>query len=235
MKKLLRSDAVQEFLGWLSWLYLELVIRTIRWTRIGEEPGGALDQVLRGPGGMIGCFWHRDIALSITAKVAVIEHKLTRILISLSPDGEFIARSMVRHNMPPIRGSSTKKKDKGKAKGGAAAFREALDLLAEGGILVVTPDGPRGPAEQMAPGTVRIARRAQTPVFLLGLAAHPAARLKSWDRTKLPGLFGRGCIVWDGPYFCPADASEEEMDRLGVEWATAMTAACARAEAVIRK
>jgi lysophospholipid acyltransferase (LPLAT)-like uncharacterized protein len=230
VKKLLRSNAVQAFLGWFSWLYLELVIRTIRWTRIGEEPGGPLDQVLRGPAGMIGCFWHRDIALSITAKVAVIDHKLTRILISLSPDGEFISRAMDRHNMPPIRGSSAKK---GKLKGGAAAFREALDLLDAGGILVVTPDGPRGPAEQMAPGTVRIARRAQVPVFLLGLAAKPGIRLKSWDRTKLPGLFGRGCIVWDGPHVCPESASEEEMDRLGVEWAAAMTAACARAEAVI--
>lgn len=230
MKSLLRSDAVQEFLGWLSWLYLELVIRTIRWTRIGEAPGDPIYEAVRGPGGFIGCFWHRDIALSITAKVAVIEHKVTRILISLSPDGEFIARSMVRHNMPPIRGSKAKK---GKAKGGAAAFREALDLLEAGGILVVTPDGPRGPPEHMAPGTVRIARRAQVPVFLLGLAAKPALRLKSWDRTKLPGLFGRGCIVWDGPHHCPEGASEEEMDRLGLEWAAAMTAACARAEAVL--
>jgi lysophospholipid acyltransferase (LPLAT)-like uncharacterized protein len=233
LKSFLRSDAVQSVLGWLAWLYLELVIRTIRWTRIGEEPGGALDQVLRGPGGMIGCFWHGTIALSITAKVAVIEHKLTRILISLSPDGEFISRAMDRHNMPPIRGSSTKAKDRGKAKGGAAAFREALDLLAAGGILVVTPDGPRGPAQQMAPGTVRIARRAQTPVFLLGLAAEPVKRLKTWDSTGLPGLFGRGCIVWDGPYVCPADATDEDMDRLSVEWAAALTAACARAEAQI--
>ena len=230
MKKLLRSDAVQAFLGWLSWLYLELVIRTIRWTRIGEEPGGPLNQVLTGPGGMIGCFWHGNIALSITAKVAVIEHKVTRILISLSPDGEFIARSMVRHNMPPIRGSSAKK---GKAKGGAAAFREALDLLAEGGILVVTPDGPRGPPEQMAAGTVRIAKRAGVPVFLLGLAARPAARLKTWDGTKLPALFGRGCIVWDGPHVCPPDASDADVERLSVEWAAAMTAACARAEAAL--
>lgn len=234
MKKLLRSDAVQEFLAWLSWLYLELVVRTIRWTRIGEEPGGALDQVLKGPGGMIGCFWHGDIALSISAKAAVIEHKVTRILISLSPDGEFIARSMVRHNMPPIRGSSTKKgKDRDKVKGGAAAYREALDLLASGGILVVTPDGPRGPARVMAPGTVRMARRAGTPVFLLGLAATPVKRLNTWDGAKLPGLFGRGCIVWDGPYHCPPDASEEDMDRLSVEWSAAMTAACAHAEAVI--
>ena len=234
MKALLRSDAVQAVLGWVAWLYLELVIRTIRWTRIGEEPGGPLDQVLRGPGGMIGCFWHGDIALSITAKVAVIEHKLTRILISLSPDGEFIARSMVRHNMPPIRGSSAKK-GKDKAKGGAAAFREALDLVDSGGILVVTPDGPRGPARQMAAGTVRIAKRTGAPVFLLGLAAHPAKRLDTWDQTKLPGLFGRGCIVWDGPHLCPPDATDADVERLAGAWAAAMTAACARAEAVLAR
>jgi len=230
VKALMRSNAVQAFLGWAAWLYLELVIRTIRWTRIGEEPGGPLDQALKAPGGFIGCFWHGDIALSITAKVAVIEHKLTRILISLSPDGEFISRAMDRHNMPPIRGSSAKK---GKLKGGAAAFREALDLLDSGGILVVTPDGPRGPARQMAAGTVRIAKRAGVPVFLLGLAARPVMQLNSWDKTKLPRLFGKGCIVWDGPHLCPADASDADVERLSVEWAAAMTAACARAEAAL--
>ena len=230
MKGLLRSNAVQAVLGWLSWLYLELVLRTIRWTRIGDEPGSALDQALRGPSGFIGCFWHGDIALSITAKVSVIEHKLTRILISLSPDGEFIARAMDRHNMPPIRGSSGKK---GKAKGGAAAFREALDLLDSGGILVVTPDGPRGPARRMAPGAVRIAKRSGAPVFLLGLAARPVRQLNTWDRTKLPRLFGRGCIIFDGPHFCPADATDEDVERLSIEWAAALTAACERAEAVL--
>ena len=233
MKTLLRSNAFQGVLGWAAWLYLELVIRTIRWTRIGEEPGGALDGVLAGPGGMIGCFWHGAIALSITAKVAVIKRKTTRILISLSPDAEFIARSMVHHDMPPIRGSSTKKSAKDKAKGGAAAFREALDLVANGGILVVTPDGPRGPAQQMAAGTVRMARRTGAPVFLLGLAAKPVLRLDTWDHTRLPGLFGKGCIIWDGPYFCPRDASDEDMERLSVEWGAALTAACDRAEAVV--
>ncbi len=235
MKRLLRSDAVQEFLGWLSWAYLQLVITTIRWKRIGEEPGGALDQVLAGPGGMVGAYWHGNIALSITAKVAVIERKGVRILISLSPDGEFIARSMVRHRMPSIRGSSAKKGKPGSAKGGAAAFREALEWLKGGGILVVTPDGPRGPAEQMAAGTVRLARRTGVPVFLLGFAAHPVLRLKTWDRTKLPRPWGRGCILWDGPYFCPPDATEEDMERLSHEWTAALTEASARAEAELAK
>ena len=68
---------------------------------------------------------------------------------------------------------------------------------------------------------------------LLGLAARPAMQLNSWDRTKLPRPFGKGCIVWDGPHVCPPDASDEDVERLSVEWAAAMTAACARAEAAL--
>ena len=51
MKGLLRSNAVQAVLGWLSWLYLELVLRTIRWTRIGEAPGEPIYEAVRAPGG----------------------------------------------------------------------------------------------------------------------------------------------------------------------------------------
>jgi lysophospholipid acyltransferase (LPLAT)-like uncharacterized protein len=230
VKSLLRSNAVQGLLGWLTWAYLEMVIKTIRWRRIDDD---RLKALLDQPGGMIGCFWHGNIALAPTAKPTVIEKKGVRILISLSPDGEFITRAMVRHRMPAIRGSSGKKNSKDKAKGGAAAFREALEWIDGGGILVVTPDGPRGPAEQMTAGTVRLARRTGAPVFMMGLAAHPALRLDTWDKTKLPRPFGRGAIVWGGPYYCPPTASDEDMERLSHEWGAALTDACARAEAAL--
>jgi lysophospholipid acyltransferase (LPLAT)-like uncharacterized protein len=229
LKAFLRSGAVQGLLGWLTWLYLELVIKTIRWQRFGED---RLAETLALPSGMIGCFWHGNIALAPTAKPSVIEKKGVRILISLSPDGEFIARAMVRHRMPAIRGSSAKKKGD-RAKGGAAAFREAIDWLDSGGILVITPDGPRGPPRRMAAGAVRLARRTGAPVFFMGLAARPHLTLDTWDRTQLPRPFGRGAIVWDGPYFCPPDASDDVLERLGRDWGAALTAACDRAEGVI--
>ncbi len=227
MKALIRSNTVQGILGFLVWAYLALVLHTIRWTRIDEDKVLA---AIAQPGGVIGCFWHGTIALGIAAK-PVVGTKGIRILISLSPDGEFIARAIARHDMPAIRGSSAKKG--AKAKGGAAAFREALDWLSGGGILVVTPDGPRGPALQMAPGALRLAKRTQSPVFLMGLAAHPVKALNSWDRTQLPRPFGRGAIVWDGPLSVAADASDEDMARLGVEWAARLTAACDRAKAAL--
>ena len=39
-----------------------------------------------------------------------------------------------------------------------AAFREAMKLVGDGGVLIVTPDGPRGPNEVMAPVRLEIGR-----------------------------------------------------------------------------
>jgi lysophospholipid acyltransferase (LPLAT)-like uncharacterized protein len=230
LKGFFRSGPVQSALAFLLWAYLEAIVRTIRWTRINDEGMAAY---VNGDRAAIGCFWHEHIPLSIAAKPTV-NRRSTKILISLSPDGEFVARAMVRHNMPSIRGSSGKKSDRAKAKGGVAAFREALEFLAAKGVLAVAPDGPRGPAREMAAGVVSMAKRSQAGVFFMGLAATPAKRLNTWDRMVLPGLFGRGCILWDGPHYCPPDADETAMAAMAADWGARLTAACDRAEAQLR-
>ena len=227
MKGFIRSGPVQSVLAFILWAYLDLIVRTIRWRRINDD---GMQTYVEGDRAAIGCFWHEHIPLSIAAKPTVKRRK-TKILISLSPDGEFVARAMLRHDMPSIRGSSGKKSDRAKAKGGVAAFREALEFLAAKGVLAVAPDGPRGPAREMAAGVVSMARRSQAGVFFMGLAATPARRLNTWDRMVLPRLFGRGCILWDGPHYCPPDADEAAMAALATEWGERLSAACARAEA----
>jgi lysophospholipid acyltransferase (LPLAT)-like uncharacterized protein len=176
--------------------------------------------------GAIGCIWHGTIPLVIAARPA-LQGRSARVLISLSPDGEFITRAIAGHGIDAIRGSKAKG---AKAKGGAAAFRECIDWVAGGGLLLVTPDGPRGPAEVMSGGVARMARLAGAPVYMIGLAARPAARLNSWDRTQLPRPFGRGVVAWDGPYFMPAEATEEVMTTTLQAWSAALKAACASAE-----
>lgn len=229
MKNVLRSNGVQSMLGFALWAYLELILKTIRWTRIGEQ--SVADHVAADRAA-IGCFWHEQVPLSIAAKPVVKDRK-TKIMISLSPDGEFVARAMVRHDMPAIRGSSGKKSDRAKAKGGVAAFREALEFLEQKGVLVIAPDGPRGPAREMTIGAVSLAKRSQAGVFLMGMAARPHRRLGNWDRMILPRLFGRGAIVWDGPHYCPPDADEAAMQQLCADWGARLTAAYDRAEAAI--
>ena len=227
MKAFLRSRPVQGVLALLTWAYLGLVLKTIRWNHVSRaeaEAELALDR------GAIGCVWHGTIPMVIAA-LPVIGPRPLRVLISLSPDGEFITRAIAGHGIQAIRGSAAKKG--AKAKGGAAALRECLDWLAGSGLLLVTPDGPRGPYRKMAIGIARMAKLSQAPVYMIGLAATPVRELNSWDRTQLPLPFGRGALVWRGPFRAPADATEEDLMQLCADWAADLTGACDQARAAL--
>jgi len=231
VKALARSAPVQTVLAAILTAYLWLVLRTIRWRRINVEPAQA---VLARPGGVIACFWHGRIALSIAAQPLVVPHRPARLLISMSEDAGFVADAMAAMGLPSFRGSSRLTKDPKRRGSGSAAYRGSLDWLKDGGVFILTPDGPRGPAEQMAEGVVRIAQRTGAPVFLMGFAARPAARLKTWDSMVLPAPFGRGAMVFDGPLVVPEGARETELKGLRQEWAQRLTAATEAAEAALR-
>ncbi len=228
MKALLRSAPVQTILALLLAGYLWLVLRTIRWKVLNRPPADAL---LADPRGFIVCFWHGRIAASIGAQPMCRPRRPTRLIISLSPDGEFIARAMAMMDLPSFRGSSRKTKDRKRMASGGNVYRQSLDWLRQGGILILTPDGPRGPAEDMAEGPVRMAARTGSAVILMGLATRPAVRLNGWDRMQLPIPFGRGIIVFDGPHHAPEDPGPEAMLELRRGWSARLSAATRAAEA----
>jgi lysophospholipid acyltransferase (LPLAT)-like uncharacterized protein len=102
-----------------------------------------------------------------------------------------------------------------------------------GGALIVTPDGPRGPNEVIAPGALQIAKRSGQPVFLMGIAANPAAQMKTWDKVMFAAPFARGAVVWDGPLHVPADADDAQIAGLIGDWSARLSAATRRAEALV--
>ena len=222
MKALLRSGPVQSLLALLLGGYLWLVLHTIRWKIHNRPPADAL---LADPAGFLVCFWHSQIAAAIGAQPLCRPLRATRLIISLSPDGEFIAKAMQMMDLPAFRGSSRKTRDPRRARSGSTVYRQSLDWVQDGGILIMTPDGPRGPARQMAEGAVRMAVRTSAPVILMGLCARPALRLKTWDRMELPLPFGRGAIVFDGPLHAPADADGVNISALRREWAERLSLA----------
>ncbi len=231
MKALLRSGPVQALFGVLLGGYLWLILRTVRWTIINRSPA---DHLLADPTGFIVCFWHGRIAASIGAQPLCRPLRPTRLIISLSEDVEFIARAMEMMDLPAFRGSSRRTKDPRRRYSGGAVYRQSLVWVREGGVLILTPDGPRGPAEQMAEGPVRMASRTGAPLLLMGLATTPLARLKTWDRMELPRPFGRGVIVFDGPLHASEDLDAEAMTALRREWSDRLTAANQAAEAALR-
>jgi lysophospholipid acyltransferase (LPLAT)-like uncharacterized protein len=231
LKKLLRSDGVQAFLGWVLGTYLRVVLRTVRWT---HENVACVEPVLADDRtGAIALFWHGRIPLCL-ATAPQWWRKRTRAFVSPSADGEFIAQALAMSGFPAIRVSSAKKGDSAKARQAVAAIREAVAWVADGGALVVTPDGPRGPNEVIAPGALQIARRSGQPVFLMGIAAAPAWQLdKTWDKVMFAAPFGRGAVVWEGPLIVPADADEPAIQALIADWSSRLSAATRRAEGLV--
>ena len=200
MKKLLRSDAVQNLLGWLLGVYIRLILHTVRWTHVNLE---RVEPVLASEtDGAIALFWHGRIPLCL-ATAPQWWRKSTKAMISPSADGQFIATALEMAGFPGIRVSSAKKGDAAKARQAVAALREAVTHVTGGGALVITPDGPRGPNEIIQAGALQIAKRSGQGVYLMGIAAYPALQRKGWDRSMFAAPFGKGAVVWDGPFFAP--------------------------------
>jgi lysophospholipid acyltransferase (LPLAT)-like uncharacterized protein len=229
VKAILRSPFVQSALAWLVTAYVELTIATLRWRYENDAPARA---ALAAPDGLIALFWHGRIVPAMSCR-PILGDKPRRVMISLSRDGAFIALAAERLRIPTIRGSTGRAEGGGGGKGGAMAFRAALELLNAGGVMILTPDGPRGPDQVMQPGPVQLARASGRAVFMMGLAVSPALQLRSWDRGRLPAPFARAAVVFEGPLTVPRHADEAAIESARADWQARLRAAQARAEALL--
>ena len=188
----LRNPIIQATVAWLLALWMRFCFATIRWTHQNENVAEA---VWAQGGGVLCAFWHSRISLSPSCW-PLDRAQPVKALISLSPDGQFIAKALALQGIPAVRGSSANKDKMDRAKGGTQALRDGLKQL-KIGALAITPDGPRGPARQMAEGLPLLAKLSKAPVLFIGISCKPAIRLNSWDKAVLPLPFAKGAIVWD--------------------------------------
>ena len=219
----LRNPIVQTILAWTLAQWMRFCFATIRWTHENEAVAEA---VWAKGGGVLCAFWHSRIGLS-PACWPLGRAQSAKALISLSADGEFIAKAVARQGFPAVRGSSANKDKAEMAKGGTQALRDGLKQL-KVGALAITPDGPRGPARQMAEGLPLMAKLSGAPTLFIGMSCSPAIRLNSWDSAILPLPFGKGAIVWDVADF-PKGA---DLSDVAADWTARLNAVEERADAL---
>ena len=188
MKRLVRHPLVQAALAHLLGRYLYFALRTIRWTVDGESQVAAL--AAGRP--TVVAFWHEH--LPAVPVISLLVRRLpgyrptpVHALVSHHRDGRFIGLVIRRFGMKTVLGSTSR--------GGAGALRHLLTLLRSGHIIGITPDGPRGPRREAAPGVAQLAALSGIPVLPIAVRATPHIRLRSWDRMTIPLPFGRGVVV----------------------------------------
>ena len=217
----LRNPIIQTSVAWLLSEWMRFCFATTRWTHENQQ---VAEEVWAEGGGVLCAFWHSRIGLAPACWPAG-RAQSAKGLISLSADGEFIAKAVARLGFPAVRGSSANKDKVKQAKGGTQALRDGLKQL-KVGALALTPDGPRGPARQMAEGLPLMARISGAPVLFIGISCKPAIRLNSWDKAVLPLPFGKGAVVWDKAWY-PEGA---EVAEVAAAWTERLTAVEARAD-----
>ncbi|WP_419319002.1 lysophospholipid acyltransferase family protein [Caulobacter sp. ErkDOM-E] len=227
----LRSPWVMSLLVNLMSGYLALTYLTLRWTREGQQIATDVQaRALAGRSGVILALWHSRVPVGPATWPQGADKPEIRVLVSQSRDGEFIARVIARLGLPSIRGSSLKKTDTAKNKGGEQAFRDMVKWVKDGGAMAITPDGPRGPVEVLQKGAVALARVSGAPVLFVGVAMKPCLRLGTWDRTIIPLPFARAAMVWDGPATAGRD---DDPDALAEAWGERLSAVSRRAETLV--
>jgi lysophospholipid acyltransferase (LPLAT)-like uncharacterized protein len=123
------------------------------------------------------------------------------VIISEHKDGEILARVMHALGCRTVRGSTSR--------GAARALLGACRELESGYDLAITPDGPRGPARSVAPGSVIIAQRTGAAMIPVAASANRAWHLRSWDRFMIPKPFARVTVAYGDPIRVAADSPRE--------------------------
>ncbi len=125
-------------------------------------------------------------------------------VVSMSKDGQLLSNLLKEWGYTVVRGSSSR--------GGSEVLAE-IASRASHDVVLLTPDGPRGPARVAKPGCVVAAHRANVPLVLVRITAGTRYVFsRSWDRFQLPAPFSRITVHVASPIVVDAKATRQEVD-----------------------
>lgn len=148
---------------------LNALSKTWRIKVVGQEPKDSA----------IIAFWH---GLMLPVWKYFSKYKPAGV-VSRSKDGELLSLLLTQWGYDLIRGSSSKNS------------KEVLDeitYIAKNKIVLLTPDGPRGPIYNFKPGAVIATQRSSSELFLCTVEIKCKYSFKkSWDKFSLPLPFSK--------------------------------------------
>jgi lysophospholipid acyltransferase (LPLAT)-like uncharacterized protein len=191
-RRLLNNPHLATLAGVVLNAYGELVLRTSR-VRVQADP--AVHRLVHEQGaGVIYALWHAHVFF-----VPLLRRyggRSMAVLLSSHRDARIVGVAARLRGVQLVQGSSTR--------GGMTAYRRLLRCLAQRQLVCLTPDGPRGPAQQVKSGVIQLARQSGCAVVPVAMACSRQHRLRSWDRSVLPLPFGNHLLTLGTPLYVEA-------------------------------
>jgi hypothetical protein len=196
---------------------ISALCRTLTWRVEGSEHYAAVIRAGRQP--ILVC-WHGRI-------LPGLYHFRNRGIVALASqnfDGEWIARILGRYGYGTARGSSSR--------GGARALVQLRRALEAGSPVVLTVDGPRGPARVAQAGAAWLAGSSGHPIIPFHIEAQRSWTTSSWDRAQIPKPFSMVAVVIGEPVEIP-DPGDTAVEKGRQEIERALESLEARARRVL--
>ncbi|SHI07006.1 lysophospholipid acyltransferase family protein [Marivita hallyeonensis] len=208
-RRIEKSAAFSGIPGRLVTRYLALCDRRIRWQVEGRDD--LLAALAEGP--VLLMMWHSRMVMGArhwpddTAPASSLHHR--------SPLGRISGVMQHKEGMTPFEMSAKRSN--------LVASRQVLRRFQDGISIVMTGDGPVGPAHQLQDAALDWACRLEAPIFAYAFSATRGYRAKSWDRLLLPYPTGQGAKVF-ARYTGSRPANREELRAPLTDFLTATTA-----------
>jgi hypothetical protein len=193
------------------WL-LQIWARTLRY-EVDDRAGIVGKPVTEN---YIGALWHNRLLIFPFVLRRFLPNRHGAALISASRDGDLLADAIHRFGYEVVRGSSSRL--------GASAILQLTEVLASGRDVVITPDGPRGPAYELGPGIIFLAQKSGAAVLPMNLEFSHCWRLGSWDRFIVPRPFAKIRVLVSQPHRVGVTSTPEEFERERLALQNAMMA-----------
>jgi lysophospholipid acyltransferase (LPLAT)-like uncharacterized protein len=154
------------------------------------------------PNPSIVVFWHG----SMLPVWKMFENKSPIAVVSQSKDGQLLSDLLEKWGFSLIRGSSSR---------GAKEVMLSIIKNAPNRYVLMTPDGPKGPANELKPGAIVAAFRANVPIVFANVKIHSRKQfLKSWDKFQFPYPFSKCEVAFSDKILIPKDSSRDEINNI---------------------
>lgn len=185
LKKTLRSNFANNLAAYIAFSYIKFVYLTSKWNYQGKE---IFEEYIKNNKPFIVSFWHGHLLMLACAWQW---QKPFYMLISNHRDGRIISKTMEYFKIKTISGSTDKQ--------GFQAARQIIKTLRSGAAVGITPDGPRGPREEISDGILQMAKLGKVDIIPIAYSSSRLKFLSSWDKFRVALPFAKGIFVVGTP------------------------------------
>lgn len=177
---------------------MRVLLKTCQWNVKGLEAFCAIAEKER----CILMLWHNRLAMAPFILFRYAPQFIYAAFVSKSRDGELL--SAVVHSYKAGRTIRVPHNSRHQA------LKELIQHLKEKKeVIIITPDGPRGPRYEMKPGIALAAKETQAHVIPLDWSCNRMWELKTWDKLRIPKPFSKITISFEPALQFTNDESTE--------------------------